>query len=175
MTSLTSDPLLAIAKAIIYFLIGVILFAGFFVVLGVPAVLIFSDQVMAEMASNNVPTHTVWLVALLLACVAGMLYLAFKFFRHMLSIVNSVGEGDPFVPANADRLTAMAWLMLAINVVALPIGGLGAYIAHLAEEAPGDIEAGMDFGGIILVLTLFILARVFRKGTQMREELEGTV
>jgi hypothetical protein len=30
-------------------------------------------------------------------------------------------------------------------------------------------------GGVILSLTLFVLARVFRKGTDMREDLEGTV
>jgi hypothetical protein len=34
---------------------------------------------------------------------------------------------------------------------------------------------GISFGGFLLALVLFILARVFRKGTEMREELEGTV
>jgi hypothetical protein len=37
------------------------------------------------------------------------------------------------------------------------------------------VEGGVDFGGIILVLTLFVLARVFKHGAAMREDLEGTV
>ena len=37
------------------------------------------------------------------------------------------------------------------------------------------MEASFDFGGLILILTLFILARVFRHGAAMREDLEGTV
>ena len=37
------------------------------------------------------------------------------------------------------------------------------------------VDAGLDVSGILLVVILFILARVFRHGTTMREELEGTV
>jgi hypothetical protein len=93
----------------------------------------------------------------------------------MLAIVRSVGEGDPFIPANADRLTAMGWIMLAINIAAIPLAILGTYIASIAGEDAISVDAGVDFGGIVLVLTLFILARVFRHGTAMRADLEGTV
>jgi Fe-S cluster assembly ATPase SufC len=34
---------------------------------------------------------------------------------------------------------------------------------------------GLDMTGILLVIILFILARVFRHGAAMREDLEGTV
>ncbi|WP_370178175.1 DUF2975 domain-containing protein, partial [Alteriqipengyuania sp.] len=93
----------------------------------------------------------------------------------LLRLVNSVHEGDPFAPENGDRLSMMAWLMLAINILALPVAGLGAYIAKTAGEEPGTVDASFDFGGLVLILTLFILARVFRHGSAMREELEGTV
>ena len=33
----------------------------------------------------------------------------------------------------------------------------------------------ISLSGIMLILTLFILARVFRQGAMMRAELEGTV
>ena len=115
------------------------------------------------------------LLAVLLAGVAALLYLGWRFFRAMLAIVRSVGDGDPFIPSNADRLTAMGWIMLAINIAAIPLAALGVHIASLVGEGERSIEAGVDFGGIILVLTLFILARVFKHGAAMREDLEGTV
>ena len=104
-----------------------------------------------------------------------LLALALQFFRLLLRIVNSVGAGDPFAPENGDRLSAMAWLMLAVNLLALPVAGLAAYIANTAGEDAANVEASFDFGGLILILTLFILARVFRHGAAMREDLEGTV
>jgi Protein of unknown function (DUF2975) len=175
MTTSLNDPLLAISKGIIYFLLGIVAFAGFFVVLGIPAVLVFGADLGADINSADLPQHAYWLIALLLIGVAGLLFLGFRFFQNMLHIVQSVSEGDPFVPANADRLTAMAWMMLAINIIALPIAGLGLYIAKLAGEHPGTVDASIDAGGLVLILTLFVLARVFRHGTQMREDLEGTV
>ena len=36
-------------------------------------------------------------------------------------------------------------------------------------------DGGLDGGSILLTLILFILARVFRHGAAMREDLEGTV
>ncbi|QUL37556.1 DUF2975 domain-containing protein [Erythrobacter sp. JK5] len=170
-----NDPLLLAAKGVIYFMLGILAFAGFFVVLGIPATLIFGADLGANIEAAELPRYAYWLIALLLTGVAGLLYLAFMFFRNMLRIVQSVGEGDPFVPENADRLTRMAWLMLALNLIALPVAGLGLYIAKLAGEQPGTIDAGFDVGGIVLVLTLFVLARVFRHGTALREDLEGTV
>jgi hypothetical protein len=37
------------------------------------------------------------------------------------------------------------------------------------------MDAGIDFGGVLTALLLFILARVFREGAAMRKDLEGTV
>ena len=175
MSTRKSDPLLVIAKIIVWFIIGVLAFAGFFVALGIPALAIFNGKVAAELAANNAPESLVWLIAGLLVAVLGLLALALQFFRLLLRIVNSVHEGDPFAPENGDRLSMMAWLMLAINILALPVAGLGAYIAKTAGAEPGTVDASFDFGGLVLILTLFILARVFRHGSAMREELEGTV
>ncbi|WP_114521451.1 DUF2975 domain-containing protein [Altererythrobacter sp. ZODW24] len=175
MTTITKDPLLAVAKGIIYFLMGVIAFAGVIVAIGAPAFAIFGGEIAPDITSADVPSHIRWLIVLLLAAVAGILYLGWRFFLNMLKIVESVGEGDPFVPANGDRLTAMAWLMLAINLAAIPVAGIALYIANVVGENPGTVDASVDFGGLVLILTLFILARVFRHGTAMRDDLEGTV
>ena len=39
-------------------------------------------------------------------------------FRRMLRIVETVRVGDPFVAANAYRLNAIAWVLLALQVIA---------------------------------------------------------
>lgn len=175
MSQTKMDPLLLAAKAIIWLLIGVLAVAGIFIALGIPASFFLAGEIYTEIDLSEVPPQTTWLIALLLAMIAGTIYMGIRFFRNMLAIVNSVGEGDPFVPANGERLTIMAWLMLAINLMTLPIGGLVYYITTLVGDQIEEQSFGMDFGGIVLILTLFILARVFRKGTEMREDLEGTV
>ena len=38
-----------------------------------------------------------------------------------------------------------------------------------------DVEAAIDVTGLLTILLVFILARVFERGVAMREELEGTV
>lgn len=175
MTNAKSDPLLLAAKGLIYFILAIIAFAGVMVAIGAPAFAIFGGEIAPEISSSDVPAAVHWLIVLLLIAVAAILAMGFVFFRLMLRIVRSVGEGDPFVPENADRLSLMAWTMLAINVAALPVFGLAVYIADSIGEDAGTVDANIDFGGLVLVLTLFVLARVFRHGTQMREELEGTI
>jgi hypothetical protein len=171
----TKDPLLTVATGLIWFILGIVIFAGVIVTISIPGVLFIGAEFVDAPELNPLTLEKQALICGLLAGVGVLLYLFWRFFRSMLAIVRSVGEGDPFIPVNADRLTAMGWTMLAINVLALPVAGLALYIAKLAGEDPGSIDAGVDFGGIILVLTLFILARVFRHGAAMRADLEGTV
>jgi Protein of unknown function (DUF2975) len=98
-------------------------------------------------------------------------------------IVLSVGEGDPFIPENAERLSRMGWLVLAGQIAAIPVGALVLWIASLVEDTPAESriradlhsDFGFSFSSLLLMLVLFILARVFRRGASMREELEGTV
>ncbi|MCB2079608.1 MAG: DUF2975 domain-containing protein [Novosphingobium sp.] len=175
MAAKPKDPLLMIAKGIVWFLLGIVAFAGIIVAISAPGVLLFGGEFAGAHEGMALTMNMRLLIAGLLAGVALALFLAWRFFLHLLRIVRSVGEGDPFVPANADRLTAMAWLMLAINVIGLPLAALGAWIAATVGEEPGTADVGVDFGGLLLILTLFILARVFRHGTQLREDLEGTV
>jgi hypothetical protein len=169
------DPLLIIAKAVIWFILGVLAFAGIIVAICVPGILIVGPEFVEAAELEGLSMGTRGLIAVLLACIAGLLYLAWRFFRAMLAIVHSVSEGDPFIPANADRLTAMAWMMLAINVAVLPLALLGGHIAQITGDAIIKGELNFDTSGLILVLTPFILARVFRHGAAMREDLEGTV
>ena len=92
---------------------------------------------------------------------------------RLLRIVETVGRGDPFVAANAYRLQAIAWALLALQVLSMIIGGIGKAIS--SAKFPLHLDAGFSTSGWLAVLLTFVLARVFAAGTVMREELEGTV
>jgi hypothetical protein len=93
--------------------------------------------------------------------------------KRLLSIVQTVRGGDPFVAANASRLQAIAWALLALQILSLVIGAIANAVSTPAH--PLDIDAGFSINGWLAVLLTFLLARVFAEGTHMREDLEGTV
>jgi hypothetical protein len=92
---------------------------------------------------------------------------------RLLRMVESVGRGDPFVAANAYRLHMIAWVLVALNLLSMVIGGIGKSIA--SKEFPLHLDAGFSVSGWLCVVLAFILARVFAEGTLMREDIEGTV
>jgi hypothetical protein len=92
---------------------------------------------------------------------------------RLLRMVETVGRGDPFVAANAYRLHAIAWILVALNLLSMVIGGIGKTIS--SKEFPLHLDAGFSINGWLCVILAFVLARVFAEGTLMREDLEGTV
>jgi hypothetical protein len=92
---------------------------------------------------------------------------------RLLAMVGTVRSGDPFVAANAYRLRAIAWTLLALQLLGLVIAGIVQTIS--TAKHPVNIDAGFSINGWLAVLLTFILARVFAEGTLMREDLEGTV
>ena len=175
MPRLTNDPLLAIAHVLLLIAMGIFVVAGAAVLIGIPVAAFNYSAIVTEVSEAGAGPSVFWAILVVLAVVGGVLALAFLFVRHLKRIVESVGEGDPFVPENARRLTAMAWLMLAIQLLAIPVAATGFWIGSQFDEGHRAFDFGMDFNGLILVLTLFILARVFREGAAMRADLEGTV
>lgn len=93
--------------------------------------------------------------------------------RRLLAIVETVRAGDPFVAANAARLQAIAWTLLALQVLSLAVGTIVRAISIPGH--PLDIDAGFSINGWLAVLLTFLLARVFAAGTDLRDDLEGTV
>jgi hypothetical protein len=93
--------------------------------------------------------------------------------KRLLAIVETVRAGDPFVAANADRLQAIAWALLTLQLLSLVIGAIAKAVSSPAH--PLDLDAGFSINGWLAVLLTFLLARVFAEGTLMREDLEGTV
>ena len=92
---------------------------------------------------------------------------------RLLRMVETVGRGDPFVRSNAYRLQAIAWALVALQLLSMIIGGIGKAIA--SQEFPLHLDAGFSVSGWLAVLMTFILARVFAEGALMREDLDGTV
>jgi hypothetical protein len=93
--------------------------------------------------------------------------------QRLLAIVETVRAGDPFVAANAFRLQAIAWALLALQLLSLTIGAIAKAVSTPAH--PLHLQAGFSISGWLAVLLTFLLARVFAEGTVMREDLEGTV
>ncbi len=180
MPALKKDLLLTAARFLLVAFIAVLGFAATMVALAIPFIVVFQDRALAELAKEGIAAGPEFIgaLALLLAGIAGLLALAVYFLVLLRRIVLSVGEGDPFVPANADRLARMGWVALAGQLATIPFSGIAMWIAEIVKDkdkfAIHD-DFGFDFGGILLILILFILARVFRRGAEMREELEGTV
>jgi hypothetical protein len=93
--------------------------------------------------------------------------------KRLLAIVATVRAGDPFVAANAYRLQAIAWVLLALQLLSLVIGAIARTVSTPAH--PLHLDAGFSINGWLTVLLTFLLARVFAEGTLMREDLQGTV
>ena len=93
--------------------------------------------------------------------------------KRLLAIVETVRAGDPFVATNANRLRAIAWALLTLQLLSLVIGAIGKTISTPAH--PVHLDAGFSINGWLAVLLTFLLARVFAEGTLMRDDLEGTV
>ena len=103
----------------------------------------------------------------------GAIPLNYVVLKRLLAIVETVRAGDPFVAANASRLQAIAWALLALQLLSIVIGAIATAISTPAH--PLDIDAGFSINGWLAVLLTFLLARVFAQGARMREDLEGTL
>lgn len=99
--------------------------------------------------------------------------------HHLREILETLAEGDPFVPENAPRLLRIALAMGAmeiLRIVALSLVGatmdmgnkIGSDDAYVVSVMPN-----LALWGAIIVL--FILAQVFREGTRLREEEKMTI
>jgi hypothetical protein len=93
--------------------------------------------------------------------------------KRLLAMVETVRAGDPFVAANAIRLNAIAWALVALQLLSIVIGAIGKAVSTPAH--PVDLDAGFSINGWLAVLLTFLLARVFAEGARMRDDLEGTV
>ena len=117
-------------------------------------------------------TATLAMRGIMVVGIAGA-FIAHRILTRLLQIVESVRAGDPFVLDNAERLHAIAWLLLGAELLHLLVGALARLASTPAH--PVDIDWTFSFTPWIAVLLMFVLARVFAHGARMREDIEGTV
>jgi hypothetical protein len=178
MLKLKQDPLLGAAKVL---LVIMQIFAVFMIVLMAIAIgaLLTGGQgeLLAEIAKVGAPEISYWAINGVIALIAVLFFLGLLFVLQLNKIVLSVDEGDPFRPENARRLANMAWIVVAAELVALAGSFVAEQAAEFAQKSGSQVEFdfGFEGGGILLIVVLFILSRVFRQGAAMREELEATV
>ena len=99
--------------------------------------------------------------------------LNYAILKRLVAMVETVRAGDPFVAANADRLQAIAWVLLGLQVLSVVIGAIASAVSTPGH--PLHLDAGFSTSGWLAVLLTFVLARVFAEGTLMREDLKGTI
>ncbi len=176
MTDFATNRILRITRLLVYLIMGFIAFAG--AALAVVSVVLpfYWTEALAEITTANPGLDPANLLPLLLVIFAlGILLmgLIWTIMRRLLAIIDSVEDGNPFMRANAVRLKAIGWMMVAVQIIGLPL----AVAAGKAADMFGESDTGIDFSlnGVLAILLVFILAGIFERGAEMREELEGTV
>lgn len=121
------------------------------------------------------PDTTRLIIGLRVIAALGLAAVPFNYviLKRLLAIVETVRAGDPFVAENANRLQAIAWMLLILQVLSVIVGVIAKTVSSPAH--PLHLSAGFSINGWLAVLLTFLLARVFAEGTHMREDLEGTV
>ncbi len=185
MTDKPNDILLLAGKVLTIFMQGFMAFAAITLVIVAPLAVVMSDSINAEMVADYGPKVgplPVTAVLGLFACALVAVALVFFFFGKLRAIISSVAEGEPFLPVNANRMNAMGWLVAALQIAKFVLGAAAVPVAAWAStiesenlQISTDFASGFDLTSILMVVVLFILARVFRHGAAMREDLEGTV
>jgi hypothetical protein len=178
MTIKPRDPLLAAAKVLVILAQIVMIFATVMLGIGLGALAtVGRAEFLNQIAATGAPAATAWLIVGAMLTGVAMLCLGHRFFGELGGIIDSVGADEPFHPQNAERLSRMGWIAVIVQLLVLPVAALATWLEPYLEKVDAEIsvDGGLDGGAVLLTLILFILARVFREGTRMREELEGTV
>lgn len=182
MTAHAQDTLLSFGATFVRLLQWVCGMGCGLLVFLIPVILLLSQGLLPGVGDgfrSDILAASPLAVVAIFAMLALILAALFRFFGHLRAIIVSAGEGDPFTPRNAERLKTMAWLFLGVKVLSLLVGALRLHLANLVRpegSGPDSLDFSVyDLNAVIIVLVLFTLARVFRQGAAMREDLNGTV
>jgi Protein of unknown function (DUF2975) len=176
MSEITNNRILRITRWLVYLIMGLVAFVGTVLAL-VSAVLPFFWAEAAANIAKEYPAmdaaalfpklYVIFAIGIILL---GMIW---TIMRKLLEIISSVEDSNPFVVANAVRLKAIGWLMIAVQIIGIPLALVAREAADLFGENNVDLDVSLN--GILAILLVFILAGIFERGAEMREELEGTV
>jgi hypothetical protein len=166
---------LSLARRVLRVLTKLNLFMGALIMALLIASLIAEAPVMRALGVPPALSNSMLFIGMRLIMAIGICAVAVVYFvlTRLLMIVETVSTGNPFVAANAARLQAIAWALLALELTHYAVGAIAASVSSAA--VPLNISWGFSLTRWLAVLLLFVLARVFEQGASMREELEGTV
>jgi len=170
----SSSAALPVARVVLRILIVLNWLSGA-AILALLVVVPHERWILSEFELSPSPEATRVVYGLRAIAVLGLVTIPLNYvvLRKLLAIVETVRAGDPFVAANASRLRAIGWSLLALQLLSIVIGSIAGGISTPAH--PVDLDAGFSINGWLAVLLTFLLARVFAEGAHMRDDLEGTV
>jgi hypothetical protein len=166
---------MALSRRALRVLIKLNILIGVLILALLIASLIAEGPVMGALGARPASSNSRLYLGMRLIMVMGILGvpLANIVLTRLLTIVETVRLGNPFVVENAARLQTIAWSILALELMHLAVGAIAAGAPSHAERL--DINWSFSLTSWLAVLLLFVLARVFQQGARMREDLEGTV
>ena len=150
------------------------LLTGVLLVAALPASFLFEPQFFEFFSKKPPSIDPAWLVPVLRVWMASALLMVAAvrvLLSRLLDVVETVRVGDPFVPENAVRLMTIAWCALGIQLLDLTFGMMAATV----NAAGSNVDWEFSLNGWLAVVLLFVLARVFEVGTQMREDLGAMI
>jgi Protein of unknown function (DUF2975) len=169
----TQDPVLRFTAALVSCLKWINWIAA---AIGIIGVIIGAGTLLTGYAIND--SIETWAFMALSALVAVGCLLFGTFFKRLREVIDSIGLGSPLTFANTQKLRSMAMLLAGVMIIDIILNFTSPYWMPTTQQDSFDIyaDAVTSFLGTLLpVLLLVIVARIFHIGTQMREELEGTV
>jgi hypothetical protein len=166
---------LALTRKALRVLIFLNLLMGFLILALLIASFVAEGTVMRGLGVRPIAGNGTLIMGMRLIMIIGIcaVPIANVVLTRLRAIVDTVSLGDPFVAENAARLVTIAWSVLGLELLHLVVGGVASFSSSAAN--PLDIGWNLSVTPWLAVLLCFVLARVFERGTQMREELEGTV
>ena len=166
---------LTLSRRVLRLLIKLNLLMGALILALLIASLINESWVMRALGARPAPGNSMLFVGMRLIMVIGIcgVPLAHIVLARLLTIVETVSVGNPFVVANAVRLKTIAWAILGQELMHIAVGTIATLVSTAA--APLNISGNFSPTRWLGVLMLFVLAQVFVQGARMREDLEGTV
>jgi len=176
MTQIADNRILRITKLLVFLIMGFVAVGGVVLALVSVGLPLYWNEALAEIAKEKPGIDSSSLLPGLLSIFAlgiVVLGLLWTMMRKLLTIIDSVEDGNPFIKANAVRLRAIGWMMVGVQILGLPLATAAGNVADLFGE--NDVGYDLPINGILAILLVFILAGIFERGAEMREELEGTV
>lgn len=166
---------LGLSRRVLTVLIKLNVLMGFLILALLIASVVAEGPVMFALGVRSKADHSTLIFGMRAIMVIGIcaVPVTHVILTRLLAMVDTVRSGDPFVAENASRLQTIAWAVLGLELMHVAVG----IVANRASTAslPIDIHWSFSVTRWLVVLLLFVLARVFDQGTRMREELEATV